>query len=709
MNLPKLLKQAEKLVSYGKINEAIEVYQEILSEDFQNNHVHQLIADLYIEKHDMQRASRHLFKIAADYSAQGNSAEAAAAYRKIIKALPKNTLAREKLLEIVTKGGARNEVIALITELSCVAESDGNAPKTVEYLEKLIALDPSNKSHPTKLALFLSERGMKEKSVEVFYQLARDYFREDRFEEAIGTLERIRAIDPKDKNLHLRIAEVYERQGKIEKGIETLLTALAEDPAPSTMVYLARLCIKAGKVDEAERIYEKLVKIDKTYLAQTFPFVEVLLAERRVDRALAYLDRLHREIQDAATRQKCVELLEEILKLDPQKLEAYRLLESLYGAAFRYDQLALTLLSHADAYIAKCEYSKALDLARQLVDLEPYSEEYRKKYEIIERMVSGGGRRAVVGKAVPAKSSEEEDEDARYAAAKVDSHFDRTTSIVTDEDVENFIVDIELLEKFGQHASAIGRLEHVIKQYPQETRLRQKLKTLFFERKMPKRAAQECLEIAKILQRQNQNEEANKYLREAQRLNPALSSAKREGAAVAATSSPKAAASANAGGYTALRGDLSEIGLLDVIQILDSCQKNGKLLIDSEGQAGVIFFNGGRIVNATYQEKSGEPAVYALVAVKGGCFEYQPSSNSFDVVINNNNTNLLLEGLRLLDEANRDSAEALPPDEPDTPLQAEARETLSPPLTEPASNLAPALAVASHLHSVDENNPLEEL
>ena len=102
MNVPKLLKQAEKLVSYGKTAEAIEVYHEILSEDFQNNQVHSLIADLYIEKKDMQRASRHLFKIASDWSAQGNSVEAAASYRRIIKILPKNTLAREKLLEILT-------------------------------------------------------------------------------------------------------------------------------------------------------------------------------------------------------------------------------------------------------------------------------------------------------------------------------------------------------------------------------------------------------------------------------------------------------------------------------------------------------------------------------------------------------------------------------------------------------------------------------
>src|SRR5262245_48259270 len=637
MNLPKLLKQAEKLVSYGKIGEAIELYQEILSEDFQNNQVHSLIADLYVEKKDMQRASRHLFKIASDWSAQGNMVEAAASYRRIIKILPKNTLAREKLLEISTKSGAKSEVITLMEELSSVAQSEGNTPKTIEYLEKLISLDPANRSHSNKLALFLNERGLNDKAIEVFYQLARELFREERYEETLNALERIRAVNPRDRNLPIRVSEVFEKQGKIEKAIETLLTSLAQEPAqPNTMVFLARLCIKAGKIEEAERIYEKLVKINKSYLTQMIPFIEVLMAESKLDRALMHIERLQKEVQEAPVRQKCVELLEEILKRDPQKLDAYRLLESLYGKAFQYEQLAVTLLSHADAYIAKCEYVKALDLARQLVDLEPYNEEYRRKYQVIEKLSSGGTGPQELGKPASVALPEEDDEDARYADAKVDSHFDKTISIVTDEDVENFIVDIELLEKFGQHASAIGRLEHILKQYPHEIRLRQKLKTIYFDRKMPKRAAQECLEIAKTLQQQNQKEEANKYLREAQRLNPVLSSARPDPAPAATAHATATATSSDSG--AALKGELSEIGLLDVIQVLDNCQKTGRLLLSSEGQAGTIFFNAGRIVNAIYQEKAGEQAMHALVAVKGGTFEYQPSVAAFDVVIHNSNT-----------------------------------------------------------------------
>ena len=129
-------------------------------------------------------------------------------------------------------------------------------------------------------------------------------------------------------------------------------------------------------------------------------------------------------------------------------------------------------------------------------------------------------------------------------------------------------------------------------------------------------------------------------------------------------------------------------------------------MIKSEGHPGTIFFNSGRIVNATFQDKVGEPAMYALVAVKGGSFDYKPSSVAFDVVINNSNTNLLLEGLRLLDEANRDQweGETIPeesvPPAPE-PAKAEMQKIEAAPTPPPPKAPIPVLA------GIDDNNPLE--
>jgi len=710
MNVPKLLKQAEKMVSYGRINEAISVYQEILSEDFHNTIVHNLIADLYISKQDTQRASRHLFKVAADCASQGEQASVVSVYRKIISILPRNVLAREKLLEIFSKTDSKGEIPGLISELCTIYEGEGNSPKVIECLEKLVLLDPSNTNHQTKLAVLLSQGGSKGRAAEIFYQIARDHLRADRFDDAISSLEKIRAIDPKDKNISLRIAEVLERQGKVPRAIEIVKSALADDPHQVPLAsYLAKLLIKAGKIDEAEKIYERMISSNKSSLPEVLPFVEILVSNKKIGRAVHYIERLSQEIKDKDGRKKCADLLEEVLKLDPQNLDAYRLLEAFYSASFQFDQLAITLLSHADAYLAKCEYSRALDLAKQFVDLDPYNKEFRKKYQYIEKLASGGNRATKPSKQESVtEPSVEEEVDEEYANAPADSNFNQKVSLVTDDDVESFIVDIELLEKFGQQVNAIRRLEQVLSTHPQEIKLRQKLKNIYVDRKMPKKAAQECLEIAKALQQRDQKEEANKYLREAQRLNPLLSSARRNPAPTGtgpAESQPGPVSKA-AEETVSLRGDLSEIGLLDVIQILDNAQKSGKLMIKSEGNPGTIFFNSGRIVNATYQDKVGEPAMYALVAVKGGSFDYKPSAVAFDVVINNSNTNLLLEGLRLLDEANRDQweGEALP-EEP-APLSA-AEPAKTPAVETEASTPSPTEMPIPVLAGIDEANPLE--
>jgi len=107
-----------------------------------------------------------------------------------------------------------------------------------------------------------------------------------------------------------------------------------------------------------------------------------------------------------------------------------------------------------------------------------------------------------------------------------------------------------------------------------------------------------------------------------------------------------------------LKGDLSDIAMQDIVQILESGQKCGKLVINTAGQTGTIFFNSGRIVDASFKDKVGEPALYDLLAIGQAKFEYRPSETPFPQVINSSNTYLLLEGLRLLDESNRNRTEA---------------------------------------------------
>jgi diguanylate cyclase (GGDEF)-like protein len=104
----------------------------------------------------------------------------------------------------------------------------------------------------------------------------------------------------------------------------------------------------------------------------------------------------------------------------------------------------------------------------------------------------------------------------------------------------------------------------------------------------------------------------------------------------------------------AFRGDLSEIELLDVLQILANGRKSGKLVLSAEGHLGIIFFNLGRIVDAVYQGKRAELAFFEILTIKKARFEFQSSPQPFGIQIGYSNTQLILEGLRLLDEANQE-------------------------------------------------------
>jgi tetratricopeptide (TPR) repeat protein len=695
MNVPKILKQAEKLTSYGKFDEAIELYEEVLAENPRNTAVLNLISDLHLRARQYLQASRYLTRVGEILAAEGDVSEAISCYRRILGFLPKNTNTREKLLDLYRQVGARGEILSLTQELLSYYELDSNFPKMLECLEQLVSLEPENEGYAWKLGTLQKNSGFREKARKTFSQIGQQLLKEQKWAEALKCFEEIRALEPANPEVIIQVAGLYERAGQIQKAIELVIPLLKQGKLETSLLaYLGRLCFKAGKLEEAERLYEELVKRSPELGEDLLPYLEILVARKKFSQVLSAVEKYRGNLAAPASRPKTVALLEKILKDDPQNLETYRILEAFLTSTYQYERLARVLSAHAGLCVKRREYEKALELLRHCAELEPYNKDFRARLHQVESQTASPLPVAAPVSYVPRKQEAEEAEDDSMFGSYGTPSLSHDISIVSDEDVDNFIVDIELLEKFGQHSSAIRRLEQAVKRYPLEIKLRQKLKTLYLDRQLPKKAAQECLEIAKVLQQQDHKEEATKYLREAQRLNPVFSTTKQTPWAAAG---PASGAAPETG--VILKGDLSEIGLLDIIQLLDNAQKSGSLELLSEGKPGTIFFNSGRMVNARFQEKTAEPAIYALVGVNGGRFEFKLARQPFPVVIHESNTNLLLEGLRLLDEANRDQLEGAE-EEPELPPPMPAAHALK-------ADLAPAPAPKAPLPLLNENEPLE--
>jgi HD-GYP domain-containing protein (c-di-GMP phosphodiesterase class II) len=101
-------------------------------------------------------------------------------------------------------------------------------------------------------------------------------------------------------------------------------------------------------------------------------------------------------------------------------------------------------------------------------------------------------------------------------------------------------------------------------------------------------------------------------------------------------------------------GSLREMGLPDVVQILASGRKSGRLTLHSGDATGEVHFSEGQIHHARFGDHEGEEAFYRLLRLTEGEFELDPEAMPTRRTIEGTCEGLLLEGMRRFDEGQLD-------------------------------------------------------
>jgi CheY-like chemotaxis protein len=117
----------------------------------------------------------------------------------------------------------------------------------------------------------------------------------------------------------------------------------------------------------------------------------------------------------------------------------------------------------------------------------------------------------------------------------------------------------------------------------------------------------------------------------------------------------KMAKSASSDGV--LRGSLSQMNVIDLVQSLEMGRKSCLLTLTNEQDRCEMYFTDGQVKHATYGSLSGDEAVFKVLRWEGGNFQIDFSGKTTQQTTNLNTQGLLMEGLRLLDESRRDASE----------------------------------------------------
>jgi tetratricopeptide (TPR) repeat protein len=214
-------------------------------------------------------------------------------------------------------------------------------------------------------------------------------------------------------------------------------------------------------------------------------------------------------------------------------------------------------------------------------------------------------------------------------------------------DPESAIIDAELLVKYRMLNRAIEALERAIDNLPRHIGLREKLREILIDAGRRDQAAQQCLALASLHMNAGDMEHANERLLEAKRLDPRVSVT----GPLRDARTPKPATQT---AQKILSGNLSDVNLFDIIQIIENSKLSGVLLITAATIGGEIHLTEGLIVGAQADGELGTPALQKLLDTVDGTFEFEKSSREFERTIQaSSNTALILDMLRAKDEENQ--------------------------------------------------------
>jgi CheY-like chemotaxis protein len=104
-----------------------------------------------------------------------------------------------------------------------------------------------------------------------------------------------------------------------------------------------------------------------------------------------------------------------------------------------------------------------------------------------------------------------------------------------------------------------------------------------------------------------------------------------------------------------VRGNLSQMNVIDLMQSLEMGRKSCQLSLSNNGEKCEVFFVEGQVKHATYGSLVGDEAVFKVLRWTGGNFQLNFEGKTDKETTQLNTQGLLMEGLRLLDESSRDA------------------------------------------------------
>jgi tetratricopeptide (TPR) repeat protein len=232
----KLVRNAEKFVSRGRIEAAIREYRKLLEDQPKDTGTLNRVGDLYARLNRIDEAVRLFAQIAEQYTEEGFFVKAIAIYKKIIKLDPTRLSVYEKLANLYHRQGLVNEARTQYQVLADYYVKHDNAASAISIYQQMADLEPDDPAHRAKLAELYQQEQLNDKALKQYLLIADLMLKHERVEQAVQVLQRGIELSPEDLDFLASALDKLRGAGETEGARRFLEQAKLKNPAAGSLL-----------------------------------------------------------------------------------------------------------------------------------------------------------------------------------------------------------------------------------------------------------------------------------------------------------------------------------------------------------------------------------------------------------------------------------------------------------------------------------------
>jgi tetratricopeptide (TPR) repeat protein len=260
--------------------------------------LHTLIGDLLIREGRTEDAITKFGVVAHAYGVRGEAAQATNLLRRILQLSPMDMSVRTQLIDQLTARGQVDEAISEYTELA-----------DIHY--RLAELDTARKTYAAALRVAQQSGASRQWSVQILRRMADIDVQRLDWRQALRVYEQIRTLRPDDVPVRKELVELNLRLGQ-------------PDQAAAELANFTTYLDNNGRSAEALSFLEGLVDEQPNQVTLRRALADAYRRAGRSTDAIAQLDTAGEALMQAGDKEGVIEVVNQILKLNPPNAAQYR-------------------------------------------------------------------------------------------------------------------------------------------------------------------------------------------------------------------------------------------------------------------------------------------------------------------------------------------------------------------------------------------------